>query len=93
LRGGINSILTLFWKNDLLNYSQRLKLNRPLDYKNAMGGAYVIFMMEEVSLRIEISDGLDRPTSMEIISNTAYIVTLTGEIWTINNLSGPPFGK
>jgi len=25
--------------------------------------------------------GLDRPTSLEIIGHTAYIVTLTGEIW------------
>lgn len=25
--------------------------------------------------------GLDRPTSVEIIKNTAYVVTLTGEIW------------
>lgn len=38
-----------------------------------------------------ITDGLDRPTSLEFISNTAYIVTLTGEIWTIANVSGPPF--
>ena len=39
-----------------------------------------------------ITDGLDRPTSVEIINNTAYIVTLGGEIWTIDNISGPPFG-
>lgn len=40
-----------------------------------------------------IIDDLDRPTSMEIVRNTAYIVTLTGEIWTIDNVSSPPFGK
>lgn len=40
-----------------------------------------------------IIDGLDRPTSMEIVQNTAYIVTLTGEIWTIDNVSSPSFGK
>ena len=39
-----------------------------------------------------IFDGLDRPTSMEIVRNTAYIVTLTGEVWTIENVSAPPFG-
>lgn len=38
-----------------------------------------------------ITDGLDRPTSLEFIRNTAYIVTLTGEIWTIDNVIGPPF--
>jgi hypothetical protein len=40
----------------------------------------------------EITDGLDRPTSLEFIGNTAYIVTLTGEIWTISNVAGPPSG-
>jgi hypothetical protein len=40
-----------------------------------------------------VAEGLDRPTSFEIINNTAYVVTLDGEIWVIGNLSGPPFGK
>jgi hypothetical protein len=40
-----------------------------------------------------IASGLDRPTSMEIIGNTAYIITLTGEIWTISNIDAPPFGQ
>ena len=39
-----------------------------------------------------VTTGLDRPTSLEFIGTTAYIVTLTGEIWTIDNVSGPPFG-
>ncbi len=39
----------------------------------------------------QITDGLDRPTSLEFINNTAYIVTLTGEIWTIEDVGGPPF--
>jgi hypothetical protein len=40
-----------------------------------------------------VADGLDRPSSMEIIGNTAYVVTLTGEVWAIDNIAGPPFGK
>jgi sugar lactone lactonase YvrE len=36
--------------------------------------------------------GLDRPTSVEIIKNTAYVVTLAGEIWKIDNISAPPYG-
>ena len=40
-----------------------------------------------------IADKIDRPTSFEIIGNTAYIVTLTGEIWTVNNIADPPFGR
>src|SRR5437773_7311025 len=34
-----------------------------------------------------ITDGLDRPTSLEFIGNTAYFVTLTGEIWKIGGVS------
>jgi hypothetical protein len=33
-----------------------------------------------------ITDGLDRPTSLEFIGNTAYVVTLTGEIWRIDGV-------
>lgn len=40
-----------------------------------------------------IADGLDRPTSLEFINNTAYIVTLTGEVWTVDNAASPPFGS
>ena len=39
-----------------------------------------------------ITDGLDRPTSLELIGNTAYVVTLTGEIWKIDGVSCPPYG-
>jgi hypothetical protein len=37
-----------------------------------------------------ITDGLDRPTSLEFIGNTAYVVTLTGEIWKIDGVSCQP---
>jgi len=40
-----------------------------------------------------IAEGLNIPTSLEFISNTAYIVTLTGEVWTIENVASPPFGQ
>ena len=39
-----------------------------------------------------VVDGLDRPTSVEIVKTTAYVVTLTGEIWKIDNISAPPYG-
>ena len=39
-----------------------------------------------------IVTGLNQPTSMEFIGNTAYIVMLSGEIWKIDNVSRPPFG-
>ena len=40
-----------------------------------------------------IVEGLNQPTSVEIIKNTAYIVTLAGEVWKIENISRPPYGK
>src|SRR5438132_1403396 len=39
-----------------------------------------------------IMDGLDRPTSLEFIGNTAYVVTLTGQIWKSDGVSCPPYG-
>ena len=39
-----------------------------------------------------IADGLDRPTSLEFIRNTAYVVTLSGKIWKFNRISRPPYG-
>jgi hypothetical protein len=40
-----------------------------------------------------IVTGLNRPTSLEIIGTTAYIITLGGEVWRIDDVSGPPFGR
>jgi len=40
-----------------------------------------------------IIEGLNQPISLEIIKNTVYIVTLGGEIWTIDDIAGPPFGR
>ena len=34
-----------------------------------------------------IFDGLNQPSSMEIVENTACVVTLGGEIWTIESIS------
>ena len=39
-----------------------------------------------------LADELNQPTSLEIIGTTAYVVTLGGEIWKIDTISGPPFG-
>ena len=39
-----------------------------------------------------IADDLDQPSSLEIIGNTAYVVTLGGEVWTIEDVAGPPYG-
>lgn len=34
-----------------------------------------------------IAAGLNQPTSLEFIGNTAYVVSLTGEVWKIENVS------
>lgn len=47
---------------------------------------------EDGTFRVVV-EGLDRPTSMEFIGNTAYVVTLGGEVWKIENVSSPSFGK
>lgn len=41
----------------------------------------------------EIAGGLNVPTSVEFIGNSAYIVNLIGEIWVIEDVSAPPFGR
>ena len=40
-----------------------------------------------------LAEELNLPTSMQFIGNDAYIVTLPGEIWKIENVSSPPFGR
>ena len=40
-----------------------------------------------------LAEGLNQPTSMEFIDNTAYIVTLGGDILKIDNVSSPPYGR
>jgi hypothetical protein len=39
-----------------------------------------------------IIDGLNQPISLQIIKKTAYIVTLGGEVWTIDDIAKPRFG-
>ena len=39
-----------------------------------------------------IVDGLNLPTSMEFIGNNAYVVSLAGEVWEIDDVSPPPYG-
>ena len=39
-----------------------------------------------------IAQGLDRPTSLEFIGDTAYVITLTGKVLKIHNAGKPHFG-
>ncbi len=40
-----------------------------------------------------IADGLNRPTSLEIVRDTAYVVTLAGEVWRFAGISGRRHGS
>jgi hypothetical protein len=40
-----------------------------------------------------VADGLNLPTSVQFIGNTAYVVGLAGEIFRIDMVSSPPFGR
>jgi hypothetical protein len=40
-----------------------------------------------------IIEGLNQPTSVDFIGNTAYVISLAGDIWKIENVSNPPFGQ
>jgi hypothetical protein len=40
-----------------------------------------------------VVEGLDRPTSLEFIRNTAFVTTLTGKVIRIDNAGKRPFGK
>jgi hypothetical protein len=39
-----------------------------------------------------VASRVNQPTSLEFIGNTAYIVSLAGDIWKIDDVGGPPFG-
>jgi sugar lactone lactonase YvrE len=56
-------------------------------------GTGSLFRVEGDGSVTELVDQLDIPTSMEIMGNTAYVVTLTGEIWKIAGISEPPYGR
>ena len=38
----------------------------------------------------QIAYGLNQPSSFEFIHNTAYIITLAGDVWTIEGVACPP---
>ncbi|KAA9132696.1 hypothetical protein F3N42_05640 [Marinihelvus fidelis] len=40
-----------------------------------------------------LAQDLDRPTSFELIGNSAYVVTLTGDVWAFEGVSTPPHGN
>jgi len=39
-----------------------------------------------------VADALDQPSSLEVIGNSAYVVTLGGDVVKIDDIAGPPYG-
>ena len=60
------------------------------DPSNAQPNTGALVKVNEDGTFTVITDGLDRPTSLEFIGNTAYFVTLTGEIWKIDGVRCRP---
>jgi len=57
-----------------------------IDPSNAVPNTGALVKVNGDGTSTVIMDGLDRPTSLEFIGNTAYFVTLTGEIWKIDGV-------
>ena len=64
----------------------------PFEGSPALPNTGALVKVNENGTLTVLTNGLDRPTSLEIIKNTAYVVTLFSGIWTISNIAGPPFG-
>jgi hypothetical protein len=61
-----------------------------IDPSNAVPNTGALVKVNRNGTFTVIIDNLDRPTSFEFIGNTAYVVTLTGEIWKIDGVRCPP---
>ena len=48
--------------------------------------------MESDGSVTEVVGSLNLPTSLEIVGKTAYIVSLTGDVWAIELENAPPYG-
>ena len=62
-------------------------------YKRQSPDTGALVEVEKDGTFTTVVGGLDRPTSLEIIGNTAFVTTLTGKVIRIDNVSRPPYGK
>jgi hypothetical protein len=65
----------------------------PFEGTPALPNTGALMRVNEDGSLTTVVGGLDRPTSVEIIDNTAYVVTLGGEVWRVNNIAGPAFAR
>ncbi len=59
----------------------------------ALPGTGALFELNSDGTLSLIVDELNLPASMEFIGNDAYILTLLGDIWLIEDVGQPPFGR
>jgi sugar lactone lactonase YvrE len=64
-----------------------------MDGSPADPGTGALFRVDGDGGVTELVDGLNIPTSMELVGNTAYVVTLLGEVWKIDGVAAPPYGR
>jgi hypothetical protein len=55
------------------------------------GTGSLVALKDDGSMRT-VEAGLNLPTSLEIIGNSAYVVTLDGNVWRIDGIAAPPYG-
>jgi hypothetical protein len=67
--------------------------NGPFEGAPADPNTGALLRVHEDGSLTTVVDGLDRPTSVEIIGNTAYVLTLGGEVWTVTDIAAPPYGR
>ncbi len=77
--------------NSLFALSQGVWLSGPAGSPASPNTGTLLEVNDDGTFAVVV-DELNQPTSLEFIQNTAYIVTLGGEIWTIDNISAPPHG-
>lgn len=58
----------------------------------AMPATGALFRMESDGSVTEVAGSLNLPTSLETVGKTAYVVSLTGDVWAIDMGNAPPYG-
>jgi hypothetical protein len=66
---------------------------RPAPAGERQGRAVHALRVKKNGTFVSVVEGLDQPTSVDFIGNTAFVVTLTGKVIRIDNAGKPPFGK
>jgi hypothetical protein len=78
--------------NELFALSQGVWTLDPTDESNegkpASANTGVLFRQSYDGSLVPVASGLDRPTSMELVGDTAYVVTLTGKVLRVTDVCG-----